>query len=91
MPTERLNSLLLYPILDTLSRHDCQKLREALDVVLDKIGPAFKHNIYEELEQAGISLEYPCSSLEEIEKALAKTFGRDGALLLVRAIRKELE
>lgn len=91
MPTERLNFLLLYPVLDTLSRYYCQKLREALDAVLDKVGPAFKHNIYEELERAGVSLEYPCSSLEEIEKALARAFSRDAALLLVREIRKELE
>lgn len=72
-----------------MNRQDCEKLRKALDTVLEKVGPAFKQVIYEEL-RATVSLEYPCSSLEEIEKALAKSFGRDAARLLLQAIQKEL-
>jgi hypothetical protein len=67
---------------------DCRKLHEAFDEVLDKIGPTFKQVIYEDLEKAGISLEYPCSALSDIEKALQRYFGHDGALLLMQAIRK---
>jgi len=58
---------------------------------LDKIGPTFRQVIFEELEKAGISLQYPCSSLNEIEKALQRHFGPDGALLLMQAIRRNME
>ena len=71
--------------------HDCRKLRRAFDALLDRIGPAFTNIVYEELEKSGLSLQYPCSSLEEIEKALAKAFGREGAALLIQAVRKRLE
>jgi hypothetical protein len=46
--------------------------------------------VFEDLEKAGISLDYPCSSLPDIEKALRKYFGHDGALLLMQAIRKQV-
>lgn len=73
-----------------MKEQECQKLRMALDAVLDKIGPAFKHLVYEELEKSGISFEHPCSSLEDVQKALELTFGSDGALLLIQAVRREL-
>ena len=53
--------------------------------------PTFKSTVYEELHKSRLSLEYPCSSLDDIEKALAKAFGPDGALLLIQAVRKKLE
>ena len=74
-----------------MNRQNCRKLREAFDDVLDKIGPAFKHTIYEELKKYDMSLDYPCSSLEEIEKALAKAFDREGASLLIQAVRKRMD
>ena len=73
-----------------MNSDDCKKLQRAFDEILNKIGPTFKQVIYEELEKVGISLEYPCSSLNEIEKALQKSFGEDGSLLLVQAIRRQM-
>lgn len=73
-----------------MTEQDCRKLRKAFDTVLDKIGPAFKHLVYEELEKAGVSFKHPCSSLDDVQKALELTFGPDGALLLIQAVRREL-
>lgn len=73
-----------------MSIDDCDKLRKSFEKVLDKIGPTFKQVIFEELEKAGVLLRYPCSSLDEIEKALQKNFGLDGALLLIQAIRRQM-
>ncbi|HVX03245.1 MAG TPA: hypothetical protein VHA09_08835 [Nitrososphaera sp.] len=70
---------------------ECKKLRGALDKVLDKIGPTFKQGVYEDLEKANISFDYPCSSIQDIEKALQRYFGYDGTLLLIQAIRKHME
>jgi hypothetical protein len=74
-----------------LSSDDCKRLRKAFENVLGKIGPTFKQVIFEDLEKVGISLQQPCPSLDEIEKALRKNFGHDGALLLIQAIKKQME
>lgn len=70
---------------------ECKRLRMALDEVLSKIGPTFKQGIYEDLEKANISLDYPCSSLQDIEKALQRNFGPDGTSLLIQAIKKHMD
>lgn len=65
-----------------LNKHDCQKLRNVFDNVLNSLGLGFGQVIHEELDRAGVSLDFPCSSIEDIENALKPMVGTEAALLL---------
>ncbi len=74
-----------------LTERDCKKLHKAVDDVLNYVGLGFKQIIYEELQKSGMSLDYPCSSIDDIESALKPTIGSDAASLIGQALRKELK
>jgi len=69
----------------------CTEISKAVDDVLQNIGSTFKQVIYEDLARAGISFVHPCSSIEDIERALNRCFGPDGASLLIQAIRRRMD